>query len=66
MHRTIQTRYTATIILQKTQLGWVLGGRLKKLKRMYKMNFQVFFASKPESFYSNGIKKLLVRWREIV
>ncbi|CAK9805830.1 Histone-lysine N-methyltransferase SETMAR [Anthophora plagiata] len=25
-----------------------------------------FFASKPESSYSNGIKKLPVRWREIV
>ena len=25
-----------------------------------------FFTSKPESFYTNGIKKLPVRWQQVV
>lgn len=45
--------------------NFLLGKKLNS-KQDVQNELSTFFASKPESFYSNGIKKLPVRWREIV
>ncbi|CAK9832629.1 Histone-lysine N-methyltransferase SETMAR [Anthophora retusa] len=45
--------------------NFLLGKKLNS-KQDVQNELSGFFASKTESFYSNGIKKLSVRWREIV